>query len=95
VNKLIELHNEEERDRTLWDIWLHRVFDKSYPEFMNALEEKKKAAPSQAEVTNIDLETKTMLNGFVPVRGEVNANGIIQDSGNNSDRKRTSESSTE
>ena len=79
VNKLVDLHNEEERDRTLWEVWLHRVFDKSFPDFMNSLEDKRKAAPTHEEVTNIVLETKNMLNGFVPVRGEVNANGTISD----------------
>ena len=83
VNKMIELHNEEEKDKTLWDVWVHRVFDKSFPEFMEALECKKEAAPTQEEVRNIVLETKTMLNGFVPV--EVEKNGTISSAGYDSD----------
>lgn len=83
VNKLVEMHNEEEKDRTLWDVWIHRVFDKSFNEFMEALEDSKKAAPTQEEVTNIVVETKNMLNGFVPV--EVKQNGTISSAGNNSD----------
>lgn len=82
VDKLVEMHNEEEKDKTLWEVWLHRVYDKSYTEFMNALDDKQKAAPTQEEVTNIVEETKAMLNGFVPV--EVNANGTVSSAGNNS-----------
>jgi hypothetical protein len=83
VNKLVEMHNEEEKDKTLWDVWLHRVFDKSYNEFMEALDDKQKAAPTQEEVTNIVVETKNMLNGFVPV--EVKQNGTISSAGYDSD----------
>lgn len=82
VNKLVEMHNEEEKDKTLWEVWLHRVFDKSFNEFMSALDDKPKAAPTQEEVTNIVVETKNMLNGFVPV--EVKQNGSVPSAGNNS-----------
>lgn len=83
VDKLIELHNDEEKDRVMWDVWLHRVFDKSFNEFRNAMDENKKAAPTQEELKNIVVETKNMLNGFVPV--EVNANGNISSAGYDSD----------
>lgn len=83
VNELVNMHNEEEKDKTLWDVWLHRVFDKSYNEFMEALGENKKAAPTQEEITNIVEETQVMLSGFVPV--EVNANGNLSSAGYNSD----------
>lgn len=82
VNKLVEMHNEEEKDKALWEVWLHRVLDKSYNEFREALEDNPKAAPTQEEVTNIVVETKTMLNGFVPV--EVKQNGSISSAGNDS-----------
>lgn len=83
VNKLVDMHNEEEKDKTLWDVWLHRVFDKSFNEFMEALEGNKKAAPTQEEIKNIVNETQAMLNGFVPV--EVNANGTVSSAGYDSD----------
>lgn len=83
VNKLVEMHNEEEKDKTIWEVWLHRVLDKSYNEFREALEDNQKAAPTQEEVTNIVVETKTMLNDFVPV--EVKQNGTISSAGYNSD----------
>ena len=83
VNKLVDMHNEEEKDKALWDVWIHRVFDKSYNEFVEALNDKPKAAPTQEEIKSIVVETKTMLNGFVPV--EVNANGNLSSAGYDSD----------
>lgn len=83
VVKLVEMHNEEEKDKALWEVWLHRVLDKSYAEFMSALDDNQKAAPTQEEVTNIVIETKNMLNGFVPV--EVKQNGNISSAGYDSD----------
>lgn len=81
VNKLIELHNDEEKDKTLWDVWLHRVFDKTFPEFMAAADgkTKKEAAPTQEDLQSIVSETKTILNGFVPV--EVKQNGTFSSAG--------------
>ena len=79
VNSLVEKHNREERDKTLWEVWLHRIFDKSFKEFSDGIEDNQKAAPTQEEVSNIVLETKNMLNAFVPV--EVNANGNISSAG--------------
>ena len=45
VNQFVETYNEEQKDKALWDIWLHRVFDKSYNEFVAGLEGRSKAAP--------------------------------------------------
>ena len=69
VNEVIDIHNEEYKDKTLWDIWLHRVFDKSFAEFSQSLETNNTAAPSEEEVANIVVETKNMLNGFSPAQG--------------------------
>lgn len=68
VNEIINIHNEEYKDKTLWDIWLHRVFDKSFAEFSQSLEADNAAAPSEEEVANIVVETKNMLNGFSPTQ---------------------------
>ena len=67
VNEVINIHNEEYKDKTLWDIWLHRVFDKSFAEFSQSLDERNAEEPSEEEVANIVSETKNMLNGFSPV----------------------------
>lgn len=67
VNKLVEIYNEEEKDKALWEVWLHRVHDRSYNEFVEGLEGRSKAAPTQEETANIVAETKNLLNHFKPV----------------------------
>lgn len=75
ISEVVNLYNEEYKEKTLWEMWLHRVYDKSFAEFVETVEGTKKAAPTQEEVTNIVLETKAMLNGFAPAG--VNANGTV------------------
>lgn len=67
VVEVINLHNEEYKDKSLWDVWLHRVFDKSYNEFVDGLEAQNKAAPTREETASIVSETQNMLNNFKPV----------------------------
>lgn len=67
VVEVITIHNEEYKDKTLWDIWLHRVFDKSFAEFSQSLDDKNTEELSEEEVANIVADTKNMLNGFSPV----------------------------
>lgn len=66
VGEVVNLHNEEYKDKTLWEIWLHRVFDKSFAEFSQSLDERNTEEPSEEEVANIVSETKNMLNHFSP-----------------------------
>lgn len=82
ISEVVTLYNEEYKEKTLWEVWLHRVFDKSFAEFMESVEVNQKAAPTQEEVTNIVLETKAMLNGFAPAG--VNANGTVPSAGDDS-----------
>jgi hypothetical protein len=84
VIELVQMHNEEMEDKTLWDIWLHRIFDKGFDEFKKSLGTHKKAAPTQEEVKSIAMDSKNILAGFVPDEG-VNRNGTVQAAGNDSD----------
>ena len=86
VNDLIHTHNEELEDKTLWEYWLHKVFDKGFDEFKASLGGKnKKAAPTQEEVKSIAMDSKSILAGFVPDEGLVDMDGTVQAAGNDSD----------
>ena len=86
VLELVHIHNEEMEDKTLWDIWLHRIFDKGFDEFKKSLGGRnKKAAPTQEEVKSIAMDSKSILAGFVPDEGLVDRNGTVQAAGNDSD----------
>lgn len=65
VNEVITLTNEETENDTLWEFFLHKVFDQSWGEFMKST---KRIEPVQQE---IDFETTIqdsakMLEAFSP-----------------------------
>lgn len=67
VEGLVKRYNDEQREKVIWEIWLHRVFDKSYPEFMESLENQKQEAATQEEVQNIVMESKNILSSVRPM----------------------------
>lgn len=86
VNELVHMHNEEKEDQEIWEVWLHRVFDKNLPEFRASLGiENNTAAPTQEEQESIVQESYDLLTGFVPDEGLVNRNGTVQAAGYDSD----------
>lgn len=84
VMELVTIHNEEMEDKTLWDIWLHRIFDKGFDEFKKSLSKNTEAAPTPEELKSTVMDSRNILAGFVPDEGLVNRNGTVQTAGNNS-----------
>lgn len=85
VRELVQMHNEELEDKQLWEIWLHRIFDKGFDEFKKSLGgHNEKAAPTQEEVKSIAMDSRNILAGFVPDEGLVNRSGTVQAAGNDS-----------
>ena len=65
VEELVKRYNDEQREKVLWEIWLHRVFDKSYPDFVDSLDgEPEQATPEQ--VRQIVAQSHSILDGFRP-----------------------------
>lgn len=67
VNQVVELHNKESEDEALWQFYLHKIFDKTYDEFLREIHKTKDIQADEG----IDFETtiKTsmnMLQGFNP-----------------------------
>ena len=85
VDRFITLYNEEMEDKTLWEIWLHRIHDKGFDEFKKSISGKPQtAAPTPEEIKSIAMDSKDILASFVPDKGLVNGNGTVQTAGNNS-----------
>lgn len=66
VNEFIEIHNREQEERTSWEFYLHRVFEQTYSEFLDAIHKNE-----QADITNDNLqaivrESVSVLSGFNP-----------------------------
>jgi hypothetical protein len=69
VVEFIRMDNEEQEEKTLWDIWLHRIFDKSFVEWKDSLKENDKAAPTTEELQSIARESMNILASFAPKKG--------------------------
>lgn len=82
MNEFIKTHNEEQEDKTIWEYWLHRVFDQSLADFRESLKTET-AAPTQEELSETIGESMSILNGFAPMR-EGEQNGTVQAAGDNS-----------
>lgn len=65
VTEIVEIMNEENEDKTLWEFYLHRVFEKSYAEFISSLNQTKESAKPVDFETAI-AESFKILNGFKP-----------------------------
>lgn len=64
VLEILNIENEE----TVWEFFLHKVYDKSFDEFKQSLEGTKPVQKEQIETTVKD--SKSILTGFIPNGGE-------------------------
>jgi hypothetical protein len=83
VQEFVKTHNEEQEDKTIWEFWLHKVFDKSLEEFKELIKKTNTAAPTQKELKETVQATFDMLDGF-SLRGGAQ-DGDIQAAGDSSD----------
>jgi len=60
---VLEFINEE-NDRQFWEVWLHKVFDKSFEDFKNSIVQTNQIDDEQLETTVMN--SKSILNGFIP-----------------------------
>lgn len=65
VREFIEMHNEETKEKTLWEFYLHRVFDVSFQDFKDSLPQEVDV-PSDAEIAETIFCSSDMLNSFNP-----------------------------
>ena len=68
VHEFVNIHNEELKDQTQWEFFLHKVFDKTWAQYQEAIE-----SGSESEKTISDDELKStitasaeILQGFCP-----------------------------
>lgn len=83
MTEIIKTHIEEVEDKTVWEYYLHKVFDKSLKEFKESLAEPNKAAPTHKELEETVRASFEMLEGF-SLRGGAQ-DGTIQAAGDSSD----------
>lgn len=65
VIEFIEIDNEKRQEEQMWQLYLHKVFNKSYNEFKESLDgTNEKMSESQLETTV--QESKNLLDNFIP-----------------------------
>lgn len=60
VIEFITLDNE----KTMWEFYLHKVYDKSYEDFKRSLHPARK--PTESEIKTTVNGSKSILDGFIP-----------------------------
>ena len=70
VNETVKIHNTEVEDETMWEYWLHRIFDKDFSDFRSDAEASKDDtvpnAPAQEEIQKTIAESMGILSDFRP-----------------------------
>ena len=65
IHELLQIYNEEQEEKTLWELWLHKVHDKSYNDFKASVGMmNKNAAPTKKETAEVVQQSKKLLAGF-------------------------------
>lgn len=85
VDSFVQSYNKDEEDKAVWDIWLHRVFDRSFADFRRELTgENEKAAPTPEETRSIVKDSQSILAGFTPFERVGEQDGTVQAAGHDS-----------
>jgi hypothetical protein len=68
VREITAIKNEEMIDQARWDVWLHKVFDMEFSEYLSKLNDVAKAqeVPKDAELEATVKDSLGILNGFCP-----------------------------
>ena len=69
VREVITMHNAETEEKTLWEAWLHKCYDKTFDEFRRALgaaQDAGTAGLTEQEMEDTVRQSVEMLEGFRP-----------------------------
>ena len=62
---VIEFINGE-NDRQAWEVWLHKIFDKSFEEFRNSIRQNQAGQIDDEQLETTISNSKSILDGFIP-----------------------------
>lgn len=68
VKEFVKIHNEDADDRAAWDVWLHKIIDMDFPEYLSRLNNIKaqEELPSQDVLEATVKESWGIINSFCP-----------------------------
>ena len=78
VAKFVRTINEEREEKANWDVWLHKIYEGTYQEFLEGIENSKHDR-TMTEDTILETVQYSMniLNNFSPDEGGEVTNGIV------------------
>lgn len=78
VLEILDIYNEEQEGKQMWELYLHRVYDKTFNEFVE--EVRNNAAvndkPSDEQIETTLTDCRDILNNFIPESKGVNDGAI-------------------
>ncbi len=69
VQEILKIRNEELLDQARWDVWLHKIFDMEFGEYLNRLNNgapTDEEIPDESELEATVKESWGIINGFCP-----------------------------
>lgn len=66
VTGFIELDNSKREEEQMWQLYLHKVFDKSYNEFRESIKSGEHKEVSELEIETTVKDSKNILANFIP-----------------------------
>ena len=70
VTETVKANNAEKQEETQWQFYLHKVFEKSYQEFKNELEQNERDMQmSEEDIETAIKQTIDLMNTFNPFEG--------------------------
>jgi len=86
VREIINIRNEEVKEESAWEVWLHKVFNQDWPEYLASLNDTSStnAAPTHEELQKTVSESAQLLKNFCPYGGGEEQDGTVQAIGNDS-----------
>lgn len=84
VSQVIGIRNEEQEEKAIWEMWLHKGFDESFADFKARLTTGTNMnAPKKEDIEATVRESFSMLCGFVP-EGVHDHDGTVSSAGDGS-----------
>lgn len=70
IGETISIHNEEQEEKAMWEFWLHKDFERTFPEFCAEIKCSSNSATTQNAVSKAELakivKQSMEITSFVP-----------------------------
>lgn len=64
VHEIMNIRNEEIEEKTMWEFWLHKVYDMSFRDFMDDVKTEKISPATKEQLETMVNDSRKMLECF-------------------------------